>query len=180
MAPRNSMKGCTSTSPEDGAPGRLAIYPGTFDPLTFGHVSLVKRGLDVFDHIVVAVASSTPKNPMFTIEERVAMGQEVFKDNPCVEFTSFDGLLVEYARSRHAKAILRGLRAVSDFEYEFQMALMNRRLDKHIQTVFLMTDYRWLYISSTIIKEAAKAGGDVRSLVPDVVWFAMQEKMEQA
>ncbi len=140
-------------------------------------MSLVKRGLDIFDKIVVAMAQETPKSPMFTLEERVEMGREVFKDHPNVEVAGFDGLLVEYAMQRNAKAILRGLRAVSDFEYEFQMALMNRRLNKQIQTVFLMTDYQWLYISSTIVKQAAKAGADVRNMVPDPCWFRMQEKL---
>lgn len=157
--------------------GHLAVYPGTFDPLTFGHVSLVKRGLQVFEKIVVAMAKETPKHPMFTLEERVEMGREVFKDYPDVEVVGFDGLLVEYAAERNANAILRGLRAVSDFEYEFQMALMNRRLNKRIQTVFLMTDYQWLYISSTIVKQAAKAGADVRSMIPDPCWVRMMEKL---
>ncbi|GAB7080477.1 pantetheine-phosphate adenylyltransferase [Megalodesulfovibrio paquesii] len=162
----------------DASPARrVAIYPGTFDPLTFGHVSLVKRALDVFDHIIVAPAASTPKTPMFTLDERVEIVREVFHDNPRVEVTGFHGLLVEFARRCGACAILRGLRAVSDFEYEFQMALMNRRLEKHIQTVFLMTDYRWLFISSTIVKEAAKAGADVRSMVPDPAWFRLQERL---
>ncbi len=155
---------------------RLAIYPGTFDPLTFGHVSLIKRGLDIFDKIIVAVAKHSTKNPLFSLEERTEMAQEYFKDQPRVTVEPFYGLLVNYVEEKGAKAILRGLRAVSDFEYEFQMALMNRKLSKQIQTVFLMTDYRWLYISSTIIKEAARHGGDVRGLVPDTVFFRMQER----
>jgi pantetheine-phosphate adenylyltransferase len=155
---------------------RLAIYPGTFDPLTFGHVSLIKRGLDIFDTIVVAVAKDSTKNPLFSLEERTEMAQEYFKDQPRVTVEPFSGLLVSYVEEKGAKAILRGLRAVSDFEYEFQMALMNRKLSKQIQTVFLMTDYRWLFISSTIIKEAAKHGGDVRGLVPDNVFFRMRER----
>ncbi|MEW5773116.1 MAG: pantetheine-phosphate adenylyltransferase [Thermodesulfobacteriota bacterium] len=146
-----------------------AIYPGTFDPLTMGHVSLVKRGLGVFDRIIVAVAVHTPKKPLFTIEERVVMAAQVFADNPRVEVEAFEGLLVEYAARRGARAILRGLRAVSDFEFEFQLALMNRKLKREIQTVFLMTDYKWLYISSTIIKEAASLGGNIKGLVPEIV-----------
>ena len=141
-----------------------AVYPGTFDPLTMGHVSLVHRGLEVFDRIIVAVAVHTPKAPLFTIEERVVMAAQVFADNPRVEVDAFEGLLVEYAVRREARAILRGLRAVSDFEFEFQLALMNRRLQRHLQTVFLMTDYRWLYISSTIIKQAASLGGNIREI----------------
>ncbi len=156
--------------------GKLAIYPGTFDPLTFGHVSLVKRGLTIFDSIVVAVAADTPKVPLFSLRERVESAAEVFRDHPNVTVEGFKGLLVDYAASRGAAAILRGLRAVSDFEYEFQMALMNRHLARQIQTVFLMTDYRWLYISSTIIKEAAKVGGDVRGLVPDSVFVQLRRR----
>jgi pantetheine-phosphate adenylyltransferase len=146
-----------------------AVYPGTFDPLTMGHVSLVKRGLDVFDKIVVGVALHTPKKTLFTIEERVVMAAQVFADTPRVEVEAFEGLLVDYAARRGARAILRGLRAVSDFEFEFQLALMNRKLKRDIQTVFLMTDYKWLYISSTIIKEAASLGGNIRGLVPEIV-----------
>lgn len=154
----------------------LAVYPGTFDPLTFGHISLVKRGLDIFDHIVVAVAKHSTKNPLFNLEERVGMAKEAFQNEPRVTVEPFYGLLVRYVEQRGARAILRGLRAVSDFEYEFQMALMNRKLSRQIQTMFLMTDYRWLYISSTIVKEAAKHGGDVRGLVPDNVYFRMMER----
>ncbi len=154
----------------------LAIYPGTFDPLTFGHISLVKRGLDIFDKIVVAVAKDSPKSPLFTLEERVEMASEYFENEPRVSVEPFSGLLVRYVEQHGAKAVLRGLRAVSDFEYEFQMALMNRKLSRQVQTVFLMTDYRWLYISSTIIKEAAKHGGDVRGLVPDPIFQRMQER----
>lgn len=139
-------------------------------------MSLVKRGLDIFDSIVVAVAKHSTKNPLFTLEERVAMAKEAFGNEPRVTVEPFYGLLVRYVEQRGARAILRGLRAVSDFEYEFQMALMNRKLSRQIQTMFLMTDYRWLYISSTIVKEAAKHGGDVRGLVPDNVYFRMMER----
>jgi pantetheine-phosphate adenylyltransferase len=135
-----------------------AIYPGTFDPLTFGHVSLIMRGLDIFESITVAVAHDSTKKPLFSLEERVDMAKEFFAHEPRVEVEGFKGLLVSYVEQRGSHAILRGLRAVSDFEYEFQMALMNRKLNRAIQTVFLMTDYRWLYISSTIIKEAARRG----------------------
>ncbi|THB71583.1 MAG: pantetheine-phosphate adenylyltransferase [Desulfovibrio sp.] len=154
----------------------FAIYPGTFDPMTSGHVSLIERGLDVFESIVVAVAKDTPKTPLFSLEERVEMAQEVFADNPRVSVEAFHGLLVDYVAEHGTRVILRGLRAVSDFEMEFQMALMNRRLNRHIQTVFLMTDYRWLYISSTIIKEAAKVGGDVSGVVPDLVHERLKKK----
>lgn len=148
---------------------RLAVYPGTFDPVTKGHVSLTKRGLKIFDRVVFAVARSTPKKALFTIEERVEMAKEVFADEPNVIIEPFDGLLIDYVSRRGAGSILRGLRAVSDFEYEFQMALMNRRLDRDIQTVFLMTDFKWMYLSSTIIKEVAKHDGNIKGLVPDVI-----------
>jgi pantetheine-phosphate adenylyltransferase len=161
---------------EDHPKSNAAIYPGTFDPLTFGHVSLIMRGLDIFENITVAVAKDTTKKTLFTLEERVFMAQEFFAHEPRVTVEGFEGLLVSYVEQKGAHAILRGLRAVSDFEYEFQMALMNRRLSRNIQTVFLMTDYRWLYISSTIIKEAAKVGGDVRGLVPDAVYLRLSEK----
>jgi pantetheine-phosphate adenylyltransferase len=139
--------------------GKTAIYPGSFDPVTNGHCDVVKRGLELFDKVIVAVAENGTKDPLFTIDERLEMLKETFKESPGVEVDSFDGLLVDYAASCKADAILRGLRAVSDFEYEFQMALMNRKLNKKIQTVFLMTGLRWIYISSSIIKEAAPFGG---------------------
>jgi len=159
-----------------GKEKRVAIYPGTFDPLTNGHVSLVDRGLDIFDQIIVAVAHDSPKNALFTLDERVTMAKEVFAGEPRIIVEPFAGLLIDYVRKKKANAILRGLRAVSDFEYEFQMALMNRKLDHNIQTVFLMTDYRWLYISSTIIKDVAKLGGNIHGLVPEVVENKLLER----
>ncbi len=144
----------------------IAVYPGTFDPLTNGHVSLVKRGLDIFDKIIVGVALHTSKTPLFNLEERVRMTRRAFNGDARIQVEPFEGLLVDYARSQKAVAILRGMRAVADFEYEFQMALMNRRLDRNIQTAFLMTDYKWLYISSTLIKDVARLGGDIHGLVP--------------
>ena len=155
---------------------RVAVYPGTFDPLTMGHVSLIRRGCEIFDRVIVAVANDTPKSPLFNITERVAMAEEVFKHDTQVTVQPFSGLLVEYVERIGANVILRGLRAVSDFEYEFQLALMNRKLKRHIQTVFLMTDYQWLYISSTIIKAAAKLGGDIKGLVPDHIYRRLREK----
>lgn len=146
-----------------------AIYPGSFDPLTNGHVSIVRRGLKLFQTVVVAVARDSGKTPLFTLDERVAMIREVFKDDPRVQVDSFTGLLVDYVSRRGAGAILRGMRAVSDFEYEFQLALMNRRLHRDIETVFLMTDYKWMYISSSIIKEAARHGGNIQGLVPNAL-----------
>ncbi len=155
---------------------RIAVYPGTFDPLTNGHISLIRRALEVFDQVIVAVARETPKTPLFSLDERLEMVNAVFAPEPRVLGESFHGLLVDYVRQRGASVILRGLRATSDFEYEFQLALMNRRLDRGLQTMFLMTDYKWLYISSTIIKEAARLHGDVQGLVPDVVLQRLQQK----
>ncbi|MCK9240252.1 pantetheine-phosphate adenylyltransferase [Desulfocurvus sp.] len=146
-----------------------AVYPGSFDPLTNGHVSIVRRGLKLFQTVVVAVARDSGKTPLFTLDERVRMIREVFKDEPRVQVDSFTGLLVDYVSRRGAGAVLRGMRAVSDFEYEFQLALMNRRLHRDIETVFLMTDYKWMYISSSIIKEAARHGGNIQGLVPNVL-----------
>ena len=155
---------------------RLAVYPGTFDPLTMGHVSLIRRGLGVFDNIVLGIAKSTPKKTLFTVEERVAMAQEVFKNDERISVESFDTLLIDYVAKRGAGSVLRGLRAVSDFEYEFQMALMNRKLAREIQTVFLMTDFKWMYLSSTIVKEVAQYGGDVCGLVPGPVVASLAVK----
>ncbi len=147
----------------------VAIYPGTFDPLTNGHASLVRRGVKVFKKVIVGVANDTSKKTLFSLEERVAMANEVFADDDNIIAEGFSGLLVDYVQKRGAHVILRGLRAVSDFEYEFQMALMNRKLDKDIQTVFLMTDFKWMYLSSTIIKEVAKHGGNIKGMVPEAV-----------
>ena len=155
---------------------RLAVYPGTFDPLTYGHMSLIKRGLKLFDTVVLAVAQSTPKKTCFSLDERVAMASESFAGQPRILVEPFDGLLIDYVVKRGAGAILRGLRAVSDFEYEFQMAVMNRRLSREVQTVFLMTDYKWMYLSSTIVKEVALRGGNVRGLVPEAVLQRLTEK----
>jgi pantetheine-phosphate adenylyltransferase len=156
--------------------GKIAVYPGSFDPVTNGHCDIVRRGLGLFDEVVVAIARNGAKDPLFTIEERLEMLQETFKDMPGVQVDSFDGLLVDYVVKRQADAILRGLRAVSDFEYEFQLALMNRKLNKNVQTVFLMTGLRWIFISSSIIKEAARFGGDTRGMVPDIVCKKLKQK----
>ncbi len=155
---------------------RLAIYPGTFDPLTNGHVSLIVRALNLFDKIVVAVAKDTTKGTLFSLDERLELARKALEHHERVEVAPFSGLLVDYAAKRKAQVILRGLRAVSDFEYEFQLALMNRKLNRKIETMFLMTDYRWLYISSTIVKDAAKNGGAVGDLVPAVVYRALRER----
>ncbi len=154
----------------------IAVYPGTFDPMTMGHRSLVRRAQNVFDRIIVAVAEQTPKQTLFTLDERVEMIREVFAADSGVTVEPFHGLLIDYVRSTGARVILRGMRAVSDFDHEFQMALMNRRLDKDIESIFLMTDFKWLYISSTIVKEVAKARGDYEGLVPEPVMRRLKER----
>jgi len=155
---------------------KRAIYPGTFDPITNGHLSIVRRGLKIFDKIIIAILTNPNKIPLFTIEERIEMIQEALKGMSNIEIDTYNGLLVDYAVEKGACVILRGLRALSDFEYEFQMALMNRKLNRDIQSVFLMTDYKWFYTSSTIIKEAASFGGDVSGLVPPIVNKKLKEK----
>lgn len=158
---------------------RIAVYPGTFDPVTNGHLDLIRRGLRLFDRLIVAVGENPAKKPLFSLEERLEMLEEAVKEIPDrdrLEITAFSGLLVEFARKKGAQAIVRGLRAVSDFEYEFQMALMNRRLARDLDTVFLMPGFRWIFISSTIIKEAARFGGSVEGLVPPVVEKKLKEK----
>jgi len=160
--------------------GKIAVYPGSFDPVTNGHCDVVKRSLNLFDKIIIAVATNGTKDPLFTIEERLEMLKETFKEMPGVEVDSFDGLLVQYVAERGADAILRGLRAVSDFEHEFQMALMNRKLNRKVETIFLMTGLRWIFISSSIIKEAARFGGDTRGMVPENVCKKLKEKFGKA
>ena len=157
--------------------GSIAIYPGTFDPITMGHLDIIQRALHIFDRVIVAVAKNPTKTPTFSTEERLQMIRDCFPDkDPRIEVASVDGLLVDYAYRRGARAIVRGMRAVSDFEFEFQMALMNRRLEREVETVFLMTAFRWIYISSSIIKDAARHGGDVGGLVPDHVCEQLREK----
>ncbi len=147
----------------------LAVYPGTFDPLTNGHVDIISRGARLFDRIVVAILINAEKAPLFSMEERVEIAREVFKDQRNVEIDTFDGLLVDYVERRHAQVVVRGLRAVSDFEFEFQMALMNHRLNPTIDTVFMMPAEQYTYISSRLIKEVFALGGRVHGLVPEVV-----------
>jgi pantetheine-phosphate adenylyltransferase len=154
----------------------LAIYPGSFDPITNGHISIIHRGLEIFDRIIIAVAVNSAKRGLFSIPERIEMVESSLNHNDRIKVETFDGLLVDYVESVGAKIVVRGLRALSDFEYEFQMALMNRKLNRKIQTVFMMTDYRWLYVSSTIIKEAASLGGSVSGMVPPLVEKALRGK----
>jgi pantetheine-phosphate adenylyltransferase len=160
--------------------GKSAIYPGTFDPITNGHLSIVNRASTIFDKLIIAILNNPQKKPLFTIKERIDMITESLNGASNVEIDTFDGLLVDYAVQKRANVILRGLRALSDFEYEFQMALMNRKLNREIQSIFLMTDYKWFYISSTIIKEAASLGGDTSGLVPEIVDRRLKEKFNFA
>jgi pantetheine-phosphate adenylyltransferase len=155
----------------------LAVYPGSFDPLTNGHVDIISRGARLFDRIVVAILVNAEKSPLFTMAERVDIIQTVFKDHANVEVDTFDGLLVDYVARRNAQVIVRGLRAVSDFEYEFQMALMNQRLNDRIQTIFMTPAEQYTYISSRLIKEVFALGGRVHGLVPDMVEARLREKV---
>jgi pantetheine-phosphate adenylyltransferase len=154
----------------------IAVYPGTFDPVTNGHIDLVQRSLTIFDEVIVAVAANPKKQPLFSLEERIAMFKEVTAKYKNVVIEGFDGLLVDYVKKKNAVGIIRGLRAVSDFEYEMQMALMNRRLDSNIETVYLMPSEEYSFITSTIVKEAASYGGDISTLVPHVVVEKLKKK----
>ena len=158
------------------ATGRLAVYPGSFDPLTNGHVDIIERGGRLFDRIVVAILVNSEKSPLFTAQERVAVAHEVFKDHPNVEVDTFHGLLVDFARERQASVIVRGLRAISDFESELQMALMNRRLNSDVETVFMMPAEPYTYVSSRLVKEVFALGGSVGGLVPPVVEKQLRAK----
>ena len=155
---------------------RIAVYPGSFDPLTNGHVDIIRRGSKLFDRIVIAILLNIEKSPLFTVQERVDIAREVFSPYPNVEVDTFDGLLVNYVERRKANVIVRGLRAVSDFEYEMQMALMNRELARTIETVFMMPAAQYSFISSRLIKEVFALGGKVHGLVPELVEKRLQEK----
>ena len=154
----------------------FAIYPGSFDPLTMGHVDIIQRGSRLFERIVVAVLINADKSPLFSVHERVEIAREVFRDRTNVEVDTFDGLLVDYARRRQANVIVRGLRAVSDFEYEMQMALMNRRLNTEVETVFMMPAEPYTYVSSRLVKEVVALGGSVKGIVPEIVERRLREK----
>jgi len=160
-------------------PKRTAIYPGSFDPLTNGHVAIIQRGLKVFDRLVVAVANNPAKNPMFTVVERKAMISEALGEDPRVEVDSFDALLVDYARRKGVHTVLRGLRAVSDFEYEFQIANMNRHLLPDVETVFVMTGEDYFFVSARLVREVATFGGDVSAFVPVNVLEALRKKLKR-
>ena len=155
---------------------KLAVYPGSFDPLTNGHIDIIERGTHLFDKIIVAILVNIDKSPLFSTQERVEIVRDVFKRQPNVEVDTFDGLLVEYVNRRKADVIVRGLRALSDFETEFQMALMNRRLGPNIETVFMMPAEQYTYISSRLIKEVFSLGGQVHGLVPEIVESRLKGK----
>ena len=157
---------------------KIAIYPGTFDPITYGHLDVIERAAEIFDKVIVTIARNTAKQPLFTEEERIAMIRDAVKKFKNVSVDSFEGLLVAYARERKATAIVRGLRAVSDFEYEFQMALMNRKLDGDITTVFLMPHEKYTYLNSSIVREIARFGGDISEFVPPGVRKLTEKKLK--
>lgn len=156
---------------------RIAVYPGSFDPMTNGHVDLVRRGCHIFDRVLVAVLCNTEKSPLFTVEERVRMVQSVFRRESRVQVKAFSGLLINFLRAEKTNIVLRGLRVVSDFEYEFQMALMNRRLDPEVETVFLTPKEELSYLSSRLVKEVHRLGGDVSGLVPPLVYRSLRKKL---
>jgi len=154
-----------------------AIYPGTFDPVTYGHIDLIKRAQEIFSEVIVAVAHNPHKNPIFSAKERVAMLKEATKELKGIEVIEFEGLVVDYARKHKAKVLIRGLRMLSDFEYEFQMALTNRKLSADIETIFLMPHESYSYLSSKLLKEAASLGANLSCFVPDFVEKALKEKL---
>jgi len=155
----------------------VAIYPGSFDPVTNGHLDLIERGSKIFERLIVAVLQNLDKEPLFSVQERVEMLQEVVRPFPSVEVDIFHGLLVDYARKRGAGVILRGIRAISDYEYELQMALMNRKLESHIETVFMMPAETYSYLSSRLVREIARLGGSIQGLVPPLVEQRLRAKV---
>ncbi len=159
---------------------KIAVCPGSFDPVTLGHLDIIKRGSDIFDKVYVCILNNSSKQPLFTVEERISLLKEVTKDMPNVEVDSFKGLLIDYAASKNAKVVLRGLRAVSDFEYEMQITAMNRKLNENIETLFMMTNSQYSFLSSSIVKEAAKYHGNITDLVPEVVERELQKKFKKA
>lgn len=156
--------------------GRIAVCPGSFDPITYGHLDIIKRGAKIFDEVYVVVLNNSSKYPLFTVDERMELIKEVTKDIPCVKVDQFRGLLVDYAKSVNANAIIRGLRAVSDFEYEMQITSMNRVLDDDLETFFIMTNNQYSFLSSSIVKEVAQYDGEISELVPPFVEKALHEK----
>lgn len=157
---------------------RIAVYPGSFDPITYGHLDIINRGLRIFDEIIVAVARNSSKNALFTIEERVELINQVLDGNDRAKVDTFDGLLVDYVSSQGAAVIIRGLRAISDFEYEFQIAQMNRGITQHVETLFMMTSVPYSYLSSSIVKEVSSLNGPIEGLVPPAVKRALDAKFK--
>ncbi|GFO55219.1 phosphopantetheine adenylyltransferase [Geomonas sp. Red276] len=157
-------------------PLKLAVYPGSFDPVTYGHLDIIERALKIFDGVIVAVARNSEKNALFTVRERIELLSEILADRPQARIETFDGLLVDFVRERDASVIVRGLRAVSDFEYEFQLAQMNRSITKDVETLFMMTSVPYSYLSSSIVKEVSSLNGPVEKLVPPVVKAALDRK----
>lgn len=155
----------------------IGVYPGSFDPITYGHLDIIERVLPLFDHLIVAVAEDTGKETLFTVDERIKILKEVLKDNPKIKIDHFSGLLVHYAKRQGARFIIRGLRAISDFEHEFQMALINKQLSPQIETIFLMTNESHLYLSSSLAKEIVRLGGTAEGLVPALVEARLREKL---
>ncbi len=158
---------------------RRVIYPGTFDPITNGHLDIIERAMMLFDNVTIGVTTNPAKNPLFTVEERVALIRQITQDFKNVQVDSFGGLLVDYANRLGACAIIRGLRAISDFEYEFQMALVNRKISEGIVTVFLMPNEKYTYLNSTIVKELATFGGDISRFVPPLVEAQVKQKLQK-
>lgn len=160
-------------------PMKIAVYPGSFDPITYGHLDIIDRGLRIFDHIIVAVARNSEKNALFSVNERIDLIREVLGSNERATVDSFDGLLVDYVRNKKATAIIRGLRAVSDFEYEFQLAQMNRSITQEVETLFMMTSVPYSYLSSSIVKEVSSLNGPVEGFVTSVVKKALDAKFNR-
>ena len=158
---------------------KIAVYPGSFDPITFGHLDIINRGLRIFDEVIIAVAANSTKNALFAIDERIDLIKKVLGDNDRAKVDTFDGLLVDYVLSQQATVIIRGLRAVSDFEYEFQIAQMNRSISLEVETLFMMTSVPYSYLSSSIVKEVSSLDGPVDGLVPPVVRKALDVKFNR-
>lgn len=156
----------------------IGIYPGSFDPITYGHLDIIQRSSKLFDRLIVAVLSNPQKKPLFTVEERIEMIRDSVHDIPNVEIDSFSGLLVDFAKLKKARVIVKGLRAVSDFEYELQMALMNKKLDERIETIFIMTNSKYSYLSSSVVKEVSSLGGCVATVVPPLVEKRLKQKFK--
>ena len=176
----NTIGRCNRALLGDSLPMRRAIYPGSFDPVTNGHVDVVERARTLFDEVIVAVAHNDEKQPLFTLSERIDLLRSTVGHAENVRVDHFDGLLVDFARKQDACAVIRGLRAISDFEFEFQMALMNRKLEAAVETIFLMPKEEYTYLSSRIVKEIARLGGDVSKFVPGPVAAALRAKLGKA